>query len=359
MSVLIGHASISENKTVNGEPGDQTGGEVCVRSWYDKGWTAMAIHPDANVREKHAKAVEQACANDNIGYSQYGDYNRNTLNKEAKKVNYDLSKVGKCNCDCSSLQNVAAVASGADGASYGSNGWTTANMEDALEKAGYKIVKDKTYLKSSSYCVRGAIYITNGHTLCGLSNGSNYKKTLEKANASSSSASSTASSSSGKSVNYKVKINTPSGVKLRSGAGTEYSRVSAIPNGEIVTITKESGDWGYTSYGGKKGWICLDYTKKTTSSSGASSSKPTYKVGETYELLVDKLRVRTGPGTNYPAKSYSQLTANAKQHAYSNGTLKKGTAVTCQQVKNVGSDIWIKIPSDWIAAYYDGKKYVG
>lgn len=25
----------------------------------------------------------------------------------------------------------------------------------------------------------------------------------------------------------------------------------------------------------------------------------------------------------------------------------------------IASDIWIKIPSGWIAAYYGGKKYVG
>lgn len=168
-------------------------------------------------------------------------------------------------------------------------------------------------------------------------------------------------SSNGKAVNYKVKINTPSGVNIRSGAGTRYSKVSAIPNGKTVTIIKESGDWGYTTYGGKKGWISLNYTKKVTSSSSSSSSgsKPTYKVGTTYKLQVDALTVRTGAGTNYKAKTYSQLTANAKQHAYSNGCLKKGTAVTCQKTKTVGSDIWMQIPSGWIAAYYSGKKYVG
>lgn len=32
MSVLIGHASISENGTVNGSAGDQTGKEVCTRT---------------------------------------------------------------------------------------------------------------------------------------------------------------------------------------------------------------------------------------------------------------------------------------------------------------------------------------
>ena len=355
MSVLIGHASISENGTVNGSAGDQTGKEVCTRTWYSKPWDYIAIHPDANVREKHAKAIEQACANNNIGYSQYGTKNRNTLNTEAKKVGYDLSKVGLCNCDCSSLQNVAAVASGASGVSYGSNGWTTSTMKSALKSAGYKIITDSTYLKSADYCVRGAIYVKAGsHTICGLSNGSKYKQTLEKASASSS-----ASSGSGTSVGYNVKINTPSGVNMRTGAGTNYSKVYAIPNGKVVTITKESGNWGYTTYNSKKGWICLDYTTKTTSSSSGSSSRPSYRVGATYKLQVDALRVRTGAGTNYRAKTYSQLTANAKQHAYSNGTLKKGTAVTCKATKTVGSNVWMQIPSGWIAAYYSGKKYVG
>lgn len=179
---------------------------------------------------------------------------------------------------------------------------------------------------------------------------------------SSSSGSSSGSSGSGnKTVNYKVKINTPSGVNVRSGAGTEYGILTAIPNGTTVTITKESRGWGYTSYAGKKGWICLDYTKAVTSGGSSNisgSSKPSYKTGGTYTLQVDALTVRTGAGTNYKAKGYSQLTANAKQNAYSNGCLKKGTKVTCQETKKNGSDIWMRIPSGWVAAYYDGKEYI-
>ncbi len=179
VSVRIGHASISENGTVNGKKGDQTGKEVCIRAWYSKPWDYMAIHPDAAVREKHAQAVEAACTNENIGYGQ-GD--RNSLNALAKTVGYDLSRVGKCNCDCSSLQNVAAVASGAHGAVYGSNGWTTATMKTALQKLGYKIVTDRVYLANAAYCVRGAIYVkASSHTVCGLDDGAGYKKTLEKA----------------------------------------------------------------------------------------------------------------------------------------------------------------------------------
>lgn len=88
-------------------------------------------------------------------------------------------------------------------------------------------------------------------------------------------------------------------------------------------------------------------------------SGPSYRAGTVYTLLADHLRVRTGPGTGYATKSRKQLTVNARGHAYSNGTLKKGTRVTCKDVRKVGSDIWIKIPSGWIAAYYGGKNYVG
>ena len=91
----------------------------------------------------------------------------------------------------------------------------------------------------------------------------------------------------------------------------------------------------------------------------SATSIPSYQVGKVYTLLADHLRVRTGPGTNYATKARKNLTANAKAHAYDNGTLKKGTRVTCKDVRKNGSDIWIKIPSGWIAAYYGGKKYVG
>lgn len=180
MAVRFGHASISEKGTINGVKGDSTKKEVCVKTWYNGSWDFMAIHPDESVRTKHANAVEAACNNDNIGYGQ-GD--RNTLNTEAKLVNYDLAKItNKCNCDCSSLQNVAAKASGANGVTYASNGWTTSTMKSKLKAAGYIIIEDKTYLTSSTYCVKGAIYVKAGkHTVCGLDNGSKYKNTLEKA----------------------------------------------------------------------------------------------------------------------------------------------------------------------------------
>lgn len=175
---------------------------------------------------------------------------------------------------------------------------------------------------------------------------------------SSSSKPSGSSNTSSKAVNYKVKINTPSGVNMRSSAKvTNDNKVYAIPNGETVTITKESRGWGYTSYNGYKGWISLEYTKKV--SGGSSSSGSTgYKVGNTYTTQVE-LKVRTGAGTNYRAKKRSELTADGRKHDKDgDACLDSGTRITCQQVKKVGSDVWIKCPSGWIAAKYQGKTYI-
>lgn len=99
--------------------------------------------------------------------------------------------------------------------------------------------------------------------------------------------------------------------------------------------------------------------QSTTPAPTPAPSGPSYQAGEVYTLLADHLRVRTGPGTGYATKSRKQLTVNARKHAYSNGRLKKGTRVTCKDARKNGSDIWIKIPSGWIAAYYGGKNYVG
>ena len=128
------------------------------------------------------------------------------------------------------------------------------------------------------------------------------------------------------------------------------------------TVKDGSGHpWYYIRIAGKYyGFVDSDRVKRAGASGGSTEddTTPTYVVGKTYTLQVDSLRVRTGAGTGYAAKSYGQLTSNAKANAYSNGSLRKGTRVTCQAVQVVGEDVWIKIPSGWIAAYYSGKKYV-
>lgn len=106
------------------------------------------------------------------------------------------------------------------------------------------------------------------------------------------------------------------------------------------------------------GYVCV-LRPKNQAKLGLNTNR--YKVGTTYTTQVI-LKVREGAGTKYDQKKYSELTSNAKANAYSSGgnagCLKKGTKVTCQDTKTVGNDVWIKIPSGWIAGYYDKKVYV-
>ena len=75
---IIAHASCDEHKGIkNGQAGDQTKKEVCIRSWYNKPWNAVIRFKDAGKREKIAQLMEKAAANDKIGYDQN---QRNTLN---------------------------------------------------------------------------------------------------------------------------------------------------------------------------------------------------------------------------------------------------------------------------------------
>jgi len=84
-----------------------------------------------------------------------------------------------------------------------------------------------------------------------------------------------------------------------------------------------------------------------------------YAVGQVYTTQVN-LKVRDGAGTNARWKKKSELSADGQKNALNqiNAILKAGTRVTVKEIKNIGNDIWVRIPSGWIAAYYDGKEYI-
>lgn len=53
------------------------------------------------------------------------------------------------------------------------------------------------------------------------------------------------------------------GMRLRSGPGTGYTSLDVMPVGTDIYVTEISGDWGYTYYNGKFGWVCLpSYTRR-------------------------------------------------------------------------------------------------
>lgn len=84
----------------------------------------------------------------------------------------------------------------------------------------------------------------------------------------------------------------------------------------------------------------------------------TYLIGETYTTRVDHLHVRNSVWGQI--KEYAQLTRDGMKHAYSDGCLKKGTAVTVKEIKKDETGAtWVRIPSGWICAITsEGDMYV-
>ena len=159
MSVTIGNARISEFGTVNGKRGDQTGKEVMTQSFASGGKWEYCIRPkSATVAQKIAHAMVQACKNNNIGYSQT---DRTSLSAAAAKVNYDLSKVGKCNCDCSALVAVCVNAAGIHVSPY----MYTGNELALLKQTGkFTVITGADQCKRGKKLRAGDILLRKGHT---------------------------------------------------------------------------------------------------------------------------------------------------------------------------------------------------
>lgn len=62
-------------------------------------------------------------------------------------------------------------------------------------------------------------------------------------------------------------VTTASSLALRSGAGTSYTALTAVPQTTVVEVTAISGNWGKVTYNGTSGWISLSYAIPLTVSS--------------------------------------------------------------------------------------------
>lgn len=143
--------------------------------------------------------------------------------------------------------------------------------------------------------------------------------------------------------------------QMYSGKYNAYSRPSRIvaktDTGAIVSpaqLDKACSDRSPRYY-------LITYTPPKT------ESKPVYNPGSKYKLTA-AINVWTKPTTTSQIKKVKDLTADGKKNATSsnlndNAVLKAGTVVDAQAVStdNAGN-IWLQIPSGYIAVYYKGKK---
>ena len=171
-TVMIGHASIDENgKASGGQAGDQTGKEVCIRTWYSGNWDVLIRPKSSALAEKMAQICEWICNSNLVGYDQS---QRNTLYDELEKLNWNYKALAtKCETDCSALMGTCAKAAGSNVQRVYGNCCYTGNQQQLFLNTGdFVAYTDSKYLTSNQYVKRGDILLrTSGHTAMVLSNG--------------------------------------------------------------------------------------------------------------------------------------------------------------------------------------------
>lgn len=236
MNIIIGSARIDENgKVIGGKPGDQNGREVATQAYYlhSKGWYCLRAK-DEKIALRIAEQMRQACANNNIGYSQR---RRNTLRLHV--LYYDIMNLSdvksKVECDCSELVRTCVMLACGYLQDFvcekgRSINFTTANEKSLLLDTGLFNLID--FKNADELCV-GDILVTKtkGHT-----------------------AIVTEGKARGKRINATVYAYS---LTVRKGASANFPPVRWLKKGDVVTILREQNGWGEIAPGE---WINLKYT---------------------------------------------------------------------------------------------------
>lgn len=83
-----------------------------------------------------------------------------------------------------------------------------------------------------------------------------------------------------------------------------------------------------------------------------------YTDGKNY-VTTAALNIRITPAG--ALKRWDKLTASGKKHSDNNqgyAVLRKGTTVTCKEIRQIASTVWMRIPSGWIAAITKNNKNI-
>lgn len=163
--VTIGHFVCDENgHAKGGKPGDQTGREGRFQSWYLEGsngsiWQDVFRAKGKKIRKKIAKNMIELVENPHIGYNQNA---RTTLDREAKKVDYDFKKIEvDCDTDCSQATAECIIGAGIPI----SPDMYTGNEKQLIEATGqFKTYDGASYTKSDQKLKVGDILFKIGHS---------------------------------------------------------------------------------------------------------------------------------------------------------------------------------------------------
>ena len=245
----IVHASLNEKGGIyGGKTGDQTGREICVRSYYDRPWDYVLRYPDSVLADEYTRKAEEIAADDRHGYDQINRWG----------VDFDCSSLV-----CYVVESVG-IPVRQNGASF------TGNMKAAFVKCGFDIVdttqnatgataRPPSTSDVKAYTVKkgdtlGAISARFGVSIDEIMNANKFLKNPNKIYIGDILKIPTKSEA----ITYKGKVKTNGGVlNIRAGAGTNYVKIGTLANGSDVTLKTITGEW--FKLADRDGYVCARY----------------------------------------------------------------------------------------------------
>lgn len=243
MGAEIVHASHDElGRITGGAAGDQSGGEVLVRSWYNRPWDIMFRPTHAAVGERIAAVARLLASNPNIGYDQS---QRLTLYKEGERIGWQISRINEirpCECDCSSLIPVVLRFVGIE---IPSGVWT-GNLDAYLSETGnFAAIADPAILTTGDGVRAGDILINKRyHAAIVVSSGSDAPRPAW----------------------YTAAVTASDYLQIRTAPAitAEEYKISGhsqrLPFGSWVIIGEETNDWARLF--DINGWVHKNYLKR-------------------------------------------------------------------------------------------------
>jgi len=235
MSIQIGHAVMDENgKTVGLTPGDQTGKEIALATWYAKNksgrvWQYYLECTDSAMAERAARYMEQICADSAFGYSQ--GTSQRWDGYRSIMANGGVVSGARGDFDCSSLVISCYMFAGLN---LQPDGYTGNLRAKLLATGKFKCYSDSAHLGADKLATRGGVYLRSGHVLMALEDGGGAGTTPEASDL--------------KVVGRIVVDEIKKWCNVRSGPGMDYT---------ILGKAKKNDE--FAVYGVVEGWYRIDF----------------------------------------------------------------------------------------------------
>jgi hypothetical protein len=269
------NASSDENGHISGgSPGDQTGREVRVQSWYNRPWNLMLRYePDPTAAAYAAECAAKLANSNLVGYNQN---RRMTLYNKLRAVNFDVDAyiaTGELTeVDCSSFV-YTVYACALPFMRYNGDAPSTGEMYDAYTDWGFTPYRSSIYLDGPSNLIDGDVLVYEGHhTVIAYDPGDtppgpgptpdpSGELVLKKKEV----CATFGADFFDRSIAGKYTVDTD--LYLRNGPGVLHSVLTTLPEGATVY------NYGYYDKILGKTWLYVEYHTKDTIYTGFASAK--------------------------------------------------------------------------------------